>query len=116
GREFPWGEQWTQSRANIANTIGRSTAVGQYPRGASPYGVLDMTGNVWEWVNDWYDVEDYKTGVAKNPPGPATGSLRVSRGGGWFTHPVMSRASTRWRGNPGLANNSAGFRCARSLP
>jgi formylglycine-generating enzyme required for sulfatase activity len=116
GREFPWGEQWAKNRANIANTVGGTTAVGQYPMGASPYGVLDMTGNVWEWVNDWYDVEYYKTGVAKNPPGPATGSLRVTRGGGWFAPPIMSRASARWRGNPGLANNNLGFRCARSLP
>jgi formylglycine-generating enzyme required for sulfatase activity len=55
--------------------------VGFYPSGASPYGVMDMAGNVWEWVNDWYDGSYYSVSPGSNPQGPTMGSKRVLRGG-----------------------------------
>ena len=62
--------------------VGDTDAVGSYPAGASPYGALDMAGNVWEWLNDWYNGSYYSSSPGSNPPGPATGSYRVLRGGG----------------------------------
>jgi len=63
--------------------VGDTSAAGSYPAGASSYGALDMAGNVWEWVNDWYDSSYDSCSPGSNPPGPVTGSYRVLRGGGW---------------------------------
>ena len=63
--------------------VGDTSAVGSYPAGASPYGALDMAGNVGELVNDWYGANYYGVSPPINPPGPATGSKRVVRGGSW---------------------------------
>ena len=87
-RAYPWGDAApTCALANFwlrhGYCVGDTSAVGSYPAGASPYGALDMAGNVWEWVNDWYDDSYYSISPASNPPGPATGSYRVLRGGGW---------------------------------
>ncbi len=70
--------------------VGDTSAVGSYPAGASPYGALDMAGNVWEWVNDWYNSSYYSVSPGSNPPGPATGSYRVLRGGGWYALPTSA--------------------------
>ena len=70
--------------------VGDTSAVGSYPAGASPYGALDMAGNVWEWVNDWYDGSYYSSSPGSNPPGPATGSYRVLRGGDWSATPTTT--------------------------
>jgi hypothetical protein len=58
--------------------------VGSFPRGASPYGALDMAGNVWEWVADWYDPVYYTRSPARNPEGPDSGEARVARGGSFI--------------------------------
>ena len=63
--------------------MGDTSAVGSYPSGASPYGLLDMAGNVWEWVHDWYSSTYYSTSPYDNPTGPDTGTYKVLRGGGW---------------------------------
>ena len=54
GRVYPWGNSFDPTRANYAGALGKTSEVGSYPSGASPYGALNMAGNVWEWVADWY--------------------------------------------------------------
>ena len=86
-RAYPWGDQ--AANCSLANfyvgpyCVGDTSAVGSYPAGASPYGALDMAGNVWEWVADWYGETYYPSSPYSNPPGPASGSHRVLRGGSW---------------------------------
>ncbi len=84
GRPYPWGNANPTSQvANYDSNIGDTSLVGKYPQGASPYGVLDMAGNVWEWVSDWYDENYYRTLLSDNPMGPTSGNYRVLRGGSW---------------------------------
>ena len=100
---------------NNGDCVGDTSAVGSYPAGASPYGALDMAGNVWEWVNDWYDGSYYSSSPGSNPPGPSTGSYRVLRGGGWdsygYHYGRYLRAADRDSGYPTLVSYSIGFRC-----
>ena len=84
-RAYPWGDAApTCALANCLRPtgycVGDTSAVGSYPAGASPYGALDMAGNVWEWVNDWYDRSYYSSSPGSNPPGPATGSVTGAAG------------------------------------
>jgi len=114
GRVYPWGNALTTSDLlNFDDSGGDTTAVGSYPAGASPYGTLDMAGNVWEWVADWYGRSYYGESPEENPAGPASGAYRVLRGGSWgdATHNV--RAANRLAYDPGLARHMVGFRCAR---
>ena len=86
-----------------------------YPSGASPYGALDMAGNVWEWVNDWMQ-EDYYGSLpnpTSNPPGPTTGMYKVLRGGGCYHYWDFLRVAFRdYNFPPGYRSRSVGFRCA----
>ena len=94
--------------------MGDTSAAGSYPTGASPYGALDMAGNVWEWVNDWYDNSYYGVSPGSNPGGPATGSYRVLRGGSWDFDLRSVRATFRLRFDPDYRDVYVGFRCVRS--
>ncbi len=83
--------------------------------GASPYGVLDMAGNVAEWVSDWYGSNYYSISPATNPQGPTTGTYRGLRGGSWFDTAYFIRAAARYNyGSPEYQYNTIGFRCAVS--
>jgi formylglycine-generating enzyme required for sulfatase activity/serine/threonine protein kinase len=116
GRAYPWGDEWDSGRVNSRET-GRyaSSVVGSYPFGASPYGALDMAGNVWEWVSDWYSDSYYSETPYWNPTGPAEGPGRVLRGGSWFDPRNDVRTSERYRGAPDGRVANFGFRCAYSL-
>ena len=114
---FPWGDASPIcSLANFYNNgycVGDTSAVGSYPAGASPYGALDMAGNVWEWVNDWYDAAYYGSQSNwTNPNGPANGSLKVLRGGGWYGDDIGLRVAYRLNTAPTLQSYNLGFRCA----
>jgi formylglycine-generating enzyme required for sulfatase activity len=123
GRKFPWGNDPAKSdggfRCNAgpgkadADGAGTVARVGSYPTGASPFGLLDMAGNVAEWVSDWYDEGYYKKGVNRNPRGPASGSFRVRRGGSWFSEPDRCRCTARIWSPPTDRNSITGFRGAR---
>jgi formylglycine-generating enzyme required for sulfatase activity/serine/threonine protein kinase len=113
GRIYPWGnESPSASLLNYNGNEGGTTAVGSYPSGESPYGVLDMAGNVWEWVADWYDYGYYRISPDENPTGPASGAYRILRGGSWYINEVFARSAPRNRSNPVFTNVDRGFRCA----
>jgi serine/threonine-protein kinase len=132
GRTYPWGEaKLTGKLANIAdvnlavgwadkniNDGNQFTApVGSYPGGASPYGALDMAGNVAEWVNDYYDDTYYKNSPSNNPTGPSQDSIHsnmwVQRGGSWLNADSFHRTSTRMGETASL--DIVGIRCARGV-
>jgi formylglycine-generating enzyme required for sulfatase activity len=111
GRPYPWGNALpSKDLENYNKNVGDTTAVGSYPSGASPYGALDMAGNVWEWTADWFGSTYYANSPASNPLGPSTGIYRVLRGSSWEydISPTYRRDS-----NPHIALEDVGFRCAR---
>lgn len=115
GLVFPWGDTWVSANA-IWNTSS-AAVVGSKPEGVSWIGAYDLSGNVWEWVNDWFNEDYYATladGVV-NPQGPTSGSFRVFRGGalGIQTSHHL-RAAYRPRDTPYNEMRSLGFRCALS--
>ena len=120
GRTYPWGEQISCSLANYwgkdGGCVGDTTEVGSYKDGASLYGALDMAGNVWEWVNDWYDANYYKTlgENARNPQGPDPSEYRVLRGGALNKNNDSARSANRTQSEPAHTDGYAGFRCAMS--
>jgi formylglycine-generating enzyme required for sulfatase activity len=101
GRIYPWGNSAPDcNKANYEGCADHPLAVGSHPDGASPYGVLDMAGNVWEWVADWYDEGYYVSAPFRNPAGPDSGDFRVLRGGTFFSDPGYVRCASRGRGLP----------------
>jgi len=111
GRTYPWGDNFDGSLANVKATgLRGTTAVGSFPAGASPYGLEDVGGNVWEWTADWFQAY----------PGNATPNqyfgerFRVTRGGAWFEEPPQVATHNRNAADPDItANDDLGFRCAR---
>jgi formylglycine-generating enzyme required for sulfatase activity len=127
GRELPWGDEGRGSRGGGSQgakravmdepfNSGKPEEVGSAPAGASPFGVLDMAGNVWEWCADWYDrTYYYARSPRDNPTGPAEGSQRVLRGGSW-AYPSNVRAAYRFPERPTFRVSYVGFRCAQDVP
>jgi eukaryotic-like serine/threonine-protein kinase len=114
-RTYPWGDALpTCSLTNQRGCTGDTAAVGSYPDGASPFGVLDMAGNVAEWVSDWYG--SYPSGTVVDPQGPMSGEEYIMRGGS-FILIVENLQATYRRGSFGItgyAYYDSGFRCARN--
>jgi ribose/xylose/arabinose/galactoside ABC-type transport system permease subunit/formylglycine-generating enzyme required for sulfatase activity len=110
GRMYPWGNGWDPSKANVKDTGLRGTAaVGSFGAGASPYGVEDMAGNVWEWTADWYEAypgSDYHSDYFGQ-------RFRVLRGGAWFETADFVLTTVRNANSETAANDDLGFRCAR---
>jgi serine/threonine-protein kinase len=124
-RTYPWGNSFDGSLANYCdNTCElsqrdtgfndgyvRTAPVGSYPAGASPYGALDMAGNVWEWVSDWYNFYYYAKSPQLNPGGHNIGDYRVLRGGAWSGFPTNARSAFRGWLAPDMGDRAIGFRC-----
>jgi formylglycine-generating enzyme required for sulfatase activity len=114
-RPFPWGHVWDPARTNSEEQGGnRLRPAGQFPSGASPFGILDLSGNVWEWVSDWYDPLYYQDSPIDNPQGPPEGSDKVLRGGGFSNFVHYVRTTNRGFEPPGSSSTYRGFRCAVS--
>ncbi len=114
GKLYPWGDTSpSPSLLNFNKNVGDTTQVGKYPDGASTYGVLDMAGNVWEWVADWYDEKYYSKSPNRNPDGPASGGFGILRGGAWVTEANYVRAAQRLKVAFDFRDSIVGFRCAR---
>ena len=123
GRRYPWGND--EGRGDLANFADKNTVfawsdrdiddgypesspVGAFPRGASPFGMEDMAGNVWEWCLDYF--QDYRGGHKVNPRGPTSGAKRVYRGGSWKSRFKSLRATARNSNVPSFSCNDLGFR------
>jgi len=114
GRSYPWGEGIDCDKANYSGCgVGDTTTVGSYLQGASVYGALDMAGNAWEWVADWYSDTYYIRSPSENPQGPDSGQFHVLRGGSWIIEGWNLRSSNRYRYNPVNRYYNFGFRCVR---
>ncbi|RPI96728.1 MAG: TIR domain-containing protein [Chloroflexi bacterium] len=118
-RIYPWGNSIDCSYANFYNQrtlcVGDTSPVGYYQKGASFYGVLDMAGNVWEWVADRYDPEYYGKSPEQNPEGPESGNYMVIRGGSFLIGAATGiRSSDRDKLLPDNTSHNVGFRCAMS--
>jgi eukaryotic-like serine/threonine-protein kinase len=113
-RAYPWGnDSPSTDLLNYKHAMQDTTAVGTFPKGASPYGALDMAGNVWEWVADWYSETYYAVSPASNPLGPDSGTERVLRGGAFGSQVFNVRSTFRLISNPADIYAWVGFRCAK---
>jgi sulfatase modifying factor 1 len=117
-KRYPWGDRLDRNMANflvdpaLRSTHG-TTPCRTYP--ANRFGLFDMAGNVWEWVSDWYDSRYYGMSAPRNPAGPATGHLRLLRGGSWLVADVrMLSCSHRHKVPPDTYSYAIGFRVACS--
>jgi len=109
GWRFPWGYVYDFGRC-VYNTTS-TQPVGGHPEGMSPYGCLDMAGNVQEWCEDWYQGDYYRSGPLWDPKGPTSGQFRVMRGGSWWGGRMG--CASRNHNPPDAGDDTFGFRCAR---
>jgi formylglycine-generating enzyme required for sulfatase activity len=113
-KRYPWGDRLDRNLANFLTDPAQKHTEGttqcrSYP--ANAYGLFDMAGNVWEWVQDWYDPRYYKSSPVNMPPGPAEGVMRLVRGGSWLAADVrMLQCSHRHKVPPDTYSYSIGFR------
>jgi formylglycine-generating enzyme required for sulfatase activity len=111
---YAWGNSFDPQKANIQeSSLDDTTPVGAFsPQGDSPYGAADMTGNVWEWVADWYGSGYYGVSPAENPSGPDGGTYKILRGGSWLFDEVYARTAFRYNVSPDYVYDFTGFRCS----
>jgi formylglycine-generating enzyme required for sulfatase activity/3',5'-cyclic AMP phosphodiesterase CpdA len=116
GKIYPWGDKFNKNFCNsYEGGLKHTSPVGIFPAGKSPYGCMDMAGNVWEWCADWYQEDYYSKSPDKNPEGPLNGSDRVIRGGGWGFVDWYCRSASRYGNHPADRDVVLGFRLVRSL-
>lgn len=123
GNIYPWGNAWDPANASTRRplsgvaTDAAAAPVNSFNTGASPYGVLNMAGNVAEWTNDWYASNFYgqPNATAPDTQGPVSGTTKVVRGGSWDSVPFFARTVHRQDRNPISPTAWIGFRCAEDL-
>lgn len=123
GRLYPWGnEPPSGNRANysfdpVSMWDGPASLArkDQYEFGKSPYGAFEMSGNVWEWAQDWYEADYYKNSPSSNPKGPDKGEARIIRGASWRNTADMLRSSNRNKHAPTERRVYIGIRCAKDV-
>ncbi|HEY2516323.1 MAG TPA: SUMF1/EgtB/PvdO family nonheme iron enzyme, partial [Polyangiaceae bacterium] len=140
GRRFPWGDEWPDAKHlnacdaecmawgkknhveehamyEASDGFATTAPVGSFPAGASPFGLQDVVGNVWEWTSDWY--APYTASALTDPKGPdaeVDGQGRVIRGGAWNgAYPAWVRPTFRYHDAPDKRSYGIGFRCAATL-
>ncbi len=117
GAVYPWGPATPScSLANFQGCLGHINAVTDYAAGSSPYGVLGMAGNVFQWVSDFYDEQYYGSMPSRNPTGPAGGNLHVLRGSSFESDSSVLASGVRHFGDPAYHSGELGFRCAVAQP
>ncbi len=126
---YPWGDEFdadivnicdgdcdeSQADADVSDGYPRTAPVNSFPEGASPIGAVDMAGNVWEWVSDWYDEEAYDSEDTENPTGPISGDLKTVRGGSWFDTGNFVAVAVRFPVPPDESGDTIGFRCVADV-
>ena len=109
---YPWGDTFDREKANVLNSVAPKP-VGSYPTGASWVGANDMAGNAMEWVGDWLAVDYYATSPKTDPTGPATGTIKVEKGGWWGSNEFVARSAYRhYEDPPTYGDKHIGFRVA----
>jgi formylglycine-generating enzyme required for sulfatase activity len=125
GRHYPWGESPNRGGVNYCDGrcpmswadrktddgYARTSPVGRFPQGASPYDLMDMAGNVWEWTADRYNSAYYSDSPYLNPIGPKNGDTFVIRGGSWVSEFRYLTTTSRYWSDPADTSNDHGFRC-----
>jgi formylglycine-generating enzyme len=116
GRIFPWGNQWDENKLRNLNNAGSGTTcpVEAYPQGVSPFGIFNMSGNVWEWCEDWFQNDAHERYARKDLTLPREGKTKVLRGGSWHgDNPLPFRCAVRMDRPPEDRASVTGFRCVR---
>ena len=113
GKIYPWGDAAPScDLLNFDNCTGVVSDVTAFPGGQSDFEVLDMAGNVYEWVGDWHDEDYYRSVPRENPRGPKSGKKKVMRGGSWINYATGVRPADRTDSKPNARMDFVGFRCA----
>jgi formylglycine-generating enzyme required for sulfatase activity len=127
---YPWGDEFDGTLLNFCdNNCPRdhrdgsvddghqdTAPTGSYNDGRSSYGIYDMSGNVMEWVADWYDSRFYESSTDTNPLGPLDGQFKSIRGGSWLSPAEETTITIRDSFDPLVARTNLGFRCAMTPP
>lgn len=119
GRDFPWGNKWEMGKRNRwdKNRAYETTCnIWKFPEGCSPHGLYQMSGNVWEWCEEWYDENTYERYKTGDMTPPSKGAWRILRGGSWLRYYTNRfRCSLRGYDKPDHHSYSIGFRCAKNV-
>lgn len=118
GREYPWGNEWDESKCcNWKNAYEETCGVWKHAEGQSPWGLYQMSGNVWEWCADWYEIGAYARYRGGQLASPSSGECRVIRGGSFCYDPYTGRfrCADREHSYQSGRFHSYGFRCAKSV-